>query len=158
MKYLTILPALIYIVLVWHKYGVQKSLTESYTRLTRKQQPLFFASFVVTCFAIIFVYLSNHFNELSNTLLVFSGFCISCSAASAFLRDSKIIGKFHNYVVSLGFGFGYMFLISVYGFDSVWFVVPSFLLMWIVARIDKKNSTWWCEIIGMLTIWIATLI
>jgi len=158
MKYLTILPALIYIALVWHKYGIQKSISESYYRLTTKQQPYFWASLTITSFAIIFVYLHNHFNILSNILLILAGSGICYSAAAAFFKDSKVINTVHTYGASLGYAFGYLFLISVFNFDSVWFVVPSFLLMWIIYKINKKNYVWWFEIIGMITIWIGTLI
>jgi len=158
MKYITILPIVIYLILFWHKYGIKKSISATYKSLNDKQRPILWAALMLTCLFIVSFYVISHDNLWANIFIAFAGIGIAYSTTAQRFDASVIEGKFHSYGAILGYIFGYLFLLAAFNFDSVYFIVPSLLLMWIVAKKDKNNYIWWFEIIGMITIYLGTIL
>ena len=174
MKYISILPIIIYVVFVWHKFGIQKSISESYYRLTFKQKPLFFFALLSTAILMIFSVINSHpGNLLANIVIFFAGAGIGYTSAAAAFKDSKIQGTIHVYGALAGYILGYVHILITWGFDSVYFIVPSVFVMFGAYKINEykisnggnlkyrnpnNNYIWWFEIIGLVTIWIGIIL
>ena len=177
MQYISILPIMLYVVFIWHKFGIQKSISESYYRLTFKQKPLFFFALLSTAILMIFSAINLHpDNLLANIVIFLAGAGIGYTAAAIAFKDSKIQGTIHVYGALAGYILGYIHILITCGFDSVYFVVPSGLVMFTAYKLGENkvrklengwflhyrnpnnNYIWWFEIIGLVTIWIGVIL
>ncbi len=179
-KYISIVPVLLYILFVASKYGVQKSISESYYKITKSEKPLFFFALVITSMTFIVGYGVENQNTLNTLILFFAGAGICYSAAAARFRDGSITGTVHVFGAFGGYILGYLFIILEYKLNSLYFILPSLLIMGIVHLNEKKKedkqhlanlsaeltdikkyikkNVWWDEVIGLFTIYLATIL
>ena len=181
-KYISILPIVLYCIYIWQKYGIQKSISESYYRLTNKEKPLFYLALVLTSFNFIIGWVYENPSELISNILIFLAGSFICfvGAASEF-KGSKLTEIVHYVGATGGYILGYAFIVSVYKEESLFFIIPSLILIWGIKNFYEKNKKvvktffvgdklinsekgienhfiWWAEIIGFLTIYLATIL
>lgn len=173
-KFISILPIAIYLLFIYYKYGIQKSISESYYRLTNKQKPLFYLALVATSVLFIIGYAIENNNPLQVTLLFLAGSAICFTGAAAEFKGTKLTEIVHTVGASTGYVLGYIFLIAVHGFNSVWFIVPSLISIYMLKKYIKHKRylhesndytsyyentfVWWAEIIGLITIYLGIII
>lgn len=157
MKYLTILPILLYIIGIWHKFGVQKSISESYYRLSWSCKPLFFFALLGTAFFISFTNAINNPSIFQNVILFLAAAGIGYTGAAAAFKDDKITQTVHYAGAMVGYFLGYAFIIIKLGFDSFYVVMPSAIIGFIIVKLDKRTWLWWLEVVGLVAIYLGTI-
>ena len=184
-KYISILPITLYLIyIVWRFYkkkGLPKSISESYYWLIRKERWIFVFALISTSLLMAGTYIYNHEEiKLDSILLFFAALGICYTASAARFKKSTIINTWHLSGAIGGFAFGYAFIVARFGWDSLLFIVPSAVLCILVKyhykyRLPKPRpfvnketikiwykdnpdlTIWWAEIIGLVTIYLATL-
>lgn len=185
-KYISILPITLYLIYIVKKYGVQKSISDSYYRLSKGEKYLFFFALVGTSLSFILGWIIKHpTGKLSNILIFLAGSFICFVGAASEFKGRKLTETVHYIGATGGYILGYAFIVSVYKWDSLWFIIPSLLLIGLAkhhySRVDNaeyhttftynyvsnesrmihkpKNAfIWWAEIIGFVTIYLATIL
>ena len=180
MIYLSILPIVIYLIFVYVKYGLQKSISESYYKLTRKEKPLFFFALVLTSMFMIVSYGIENAGTINALVLFFAGSGICYTAAASQFKSGNITESVHVVGAVGGYVLGYIFIGIEHKFESLFFIIPSLLLIVIIHLIEKSKedrqhlynlsaeltdikvyvnkSIWWAEIIGFLTIYLSIIL
>ena len=125
-----------YVLFIWIKYGVQKSISESYYVLPKKWNWLFVA------FCWLFAFPAMILGD-SYWMLFAGGGIVFVGAAAAMhtlpTRTVHLIGAIGGMIL------GCLAMIFQY---HMWYVVPAIaVLMLIAALLDKKHAMWWTEII-----------
>lgn len=174
-KYISILPITIYLFYIWYNYGIQKSISESYYKLTKKEKPWFFISLVSTSLLLIGIFAHDNLEEhpLQVIFLFFACLGIGYTSAAARFKQDKLTNTWHMSGAIGGFILGYAFIVIRHGWDSLWFIIPSVLLVYMIYDVEEKlrfihesdcytsaykySLIWWAEIIGTLAIYAATL-
>ncbi len=185
-KYISMLPITAYLIFIivnfYKKKGIPKSISESYYWLSKEQKPLFVLALVLTSLTLLLGYvLENEDNNLQIVILFFACLGISYTAAAARFKKDNITKTWHMCGAIGGYILGFIFIIGKYGFDSFWFVMPSAVLLGIIAWVENNkkgkiihttfpsefSSTnykyeskliWWAEIIGLLTIYLGVVL
>jgi hypothetical protein len=170
-KYITILPITIYLIWIVSTIGIQKSISETYYQI--KYKILFWLSLNITALLFLVSYGLENPNNPKQWFLLVSVIGIGYTTAAARFKD-EIVDTYH-YIGAMGaYVSGYAFIVALHGWDSLFYIVPSLLLMAIIhLRENKKEklyqsnkevytpyinkSVWWDEIIGLLTIYLAML-
>ena len=135
---------LAYVGYIWAKYGVQKSISESYYVLPKKQN-WFFVAFT-WLFAFPAMILGN------SLLMMFAG------AGIVFVGAAAAMHRFPTRAVHLTGAVGGMFLASVAMVTQfhMWFLIPAILVAMLIAfLLDKKSLMWWAEVAIFIAISIA---
>lgn len=180
-KYISILPIAIYLFFIWYRFGVQKSISESYYILQKrlpKYRWTFIAALVATSLLMILGYAIEQPEIKADTIILFfAGLGICYTASAAEFKKDKITETWHRYGAVGGYILGYAFIIALFGIDSIWFIAISlslFIMEWLDNE-SKKNfdllreslsikkrytntTIWWAEVIGLLTIYLATIL
>ena len=133
-----------YVAFIWIKYGIQKSISESYYILPRKLNPLF--TFFCWGFAIPAIILGG------SGVMFLAGSGIAFVGAAAAMHE-KMTRKVHL-TGAIG-GIIASQLAIIFQYDLWWISVIGFALAGIVLLIDKKHAMWWTELIAFISIGIA---
>jgi len=135
---------LAYVGYIWAKYGVQKSISESYYVLPKKQNWMFVA--FTWLFAFPAMILGN------SLLMMFAG------AGIVFVGAAAAMHRFPTRAVHLTGAIGGMILAClamIFQF-GMWYLLPAILVAIGVAAIfDKKSLMWWAEVAIFVAISIA---
>jgi len=182
LKYFTILPITAYLIYIVIKYGIQKSISESAYELPEGRKLIFFIALVSTSMLMITGYVIEQPEIKADSIVLFFAGLGICYTASAYnFKENKIVETWHMAGAYGGYILGYVFIVIVFGLNSVFFIIPSLILIWIVNRIEYKrqkydifyvketnryyrakttqnNFVWWAEIIGLITIYLATIL
>lgn len=173
-KYTTILPITIYLIYIVVKYGVQKSISISWYKLPKKRKWMFLVALIGTSLLMVSTYIySQDSIKLDSLLLFFAGLGICYTASAAAFKKDKVTETWHMAGAYGGFAFGYAFIVARLGGDSLMFIYLSMFLFVISYFVEREKRTihetsnytyrynhkliWWAEIIGLLTIYLATL-
>jgi len=129
-----------YIALVWFKFGVLPSISDSYYYFKHRPGLFFFAMFG-TGFPVIVL--------AETSLLFFSGcFIVLVGTAGAFHRE--LTGKVHVIGAVGSIVLGMVSLWVDYGY---WYISVGFtLLMFLITFFRVNNHTWWIEILAYVCI------
>jgi len=144
---LLLISAAIFLSYTWFiasKYGIQKSISDSYYQLPNKQKALF--TLALWGFAIPIIMLSG----ISSSLLLFlsGGFIALVGAAPAFnslLMEYKahMLGEYGGILLGLSS------LIVDFG---AWEIVVIAIVLAILLKLFSKNYIWWIEVLAFFTI------
>lgn len=133
-----------YVAFIWIKYGIQKSISESYYVLPKKWNPLF--TFVLWGFAIPAIILGDC------TLMFLAGAGIAFVGAAAQMHQ-EFVRKVHVTAAIAGITFGHLAIIFNY---HMWYITAGFIIAALPFMIfDKKHRIWWGEILAFISISIA---
>jgi len=135
---------LAYVGYIWSKYGIQKSISESYYVLPKKRNWLFVA--FTWLFAFPAMILGN------SLLMLFAG------GGIVFVGAAAAMHTFPTRAVHLTGAIGGMILacIAMITQFGMWYLVPAVALGILLAYLlDKKHLMWWAEIVIFVTISIA---
>lgn len=133
-----------YVVFIWLRYGVQKSISDSYYRLRGSDKILF----TLFCwgFAMPFIISSIEIHSL----FFFSGAGICFVGAAAAFKDSVNARNVHMIGAYSGVALGFIGL----GLIGLFLPIGIFLLSGIFL-IKTKNNIWWIEISAFLIIIVS---
>ena len=151
MEYQTILYYLMnaifwsYVIFIGFKYGVQKSISESYYVLPKKLNFIF--TLVLWGFAIPLCILSN-----GDGLMFFAGAGI-CFVGAAAQMHEDFVRKVHMTAAIGGITLGELSIIFVH--DMWWLTLAGVLIFIPIFIFATKTRLWWGEIIAFLTMSIA---
>lgn len=135
---------LAYVIYVWAKFGVQKSISESYYVLPPKQNWMFVA--FTWLFAVPAMILGN------SLLMMFA------AGGIVFVGAGAAMHTFPTRAVHLTGAIGGMILgcIAMITQFHMWYLVPAIAIAMIIAAIfDKKSLMWWSEVAIFVAISIA---
>lgn len=141
---LSLLIFTLYVVFIWYKFGIQKSISDSYYRLKGINQAIF----------TLFIWGSSICLMIaaSTTMMFFAGTLICFVGAAPAFKKTMMENTVHIVGASGGFALGFLSIIHEFGFW--WLALPAAIL----AATFKKSSPyyiWFAEIIGFATIWIS---
>jgi len=135
---------LAYVIYIWAKYGVQKSISESYYVLPKKENWLFVA------FTWLFAFPAMILGD--STLMLFA------AGGIVFVGAAAAMHTFPTRAVHLTAAIGGMILgcIAMVVQFHMWYLIPAILLAMLLALIfDKKHLMWWSEIAIFTAISVA---
>lgn len=136
-----------YVLFIAIKYGIQKSISESYYVLPRKMKPLF--TLALWGFALPAIILGNC------PLMFFAGAGI-CFVGAAAQMHEEFVRKVHLTAAILGITCGELALIINY---DMWWLTAAFVVASIpIIIFDKKTRIWWVEILAFLSISVGLAI
>ena len=133
-----------YVIFIWSKYGIQKSISESYYVLPKKENWLFVA--FTWLFAFPAMILGNSY------LMLFAGGGIVFVGAAAAMhtmptRAVHVTGAIGGMIL------GCIAMVVQY---HMWYLVAAVLVaIGIAALIDKKHLMWWAEVAIFTAISVA---
>jgi hypothetical protein len=181
-KYISILPITLYLIWIVSTIGIQKSISQTYYEI--KQKIWFWLSLNLTAWLFLIGYEIENYYDSKIWFLIVSVIGIGYTTAAARFKDD-IVGTYH-YIGALGaYISGYAFIVALHGWGSLWFIVPSLLLIGLAKyyynKVDytaynftftynyvsgegkmthkpKNTFVWWAEIIGLITIYLATIL
>ena len=136
-----------YVITIALKYGVQKSISDSYYNLPGKWKFIFTG--VLWSFTLPVIIVGN------NALMFLAGAAIFFVGASPVFKNDRVEKKIHIIGAVSGIILGILSVIIVYELYA--FVVLAALLS-ILLYFKATNSIWWIEIVAFVVIWSATLI
>lgn len=153
MTYIPVLYAIMltvfvsYVSYIWAKYGVLKSISQSYYELPEKLRPLM--TFFCWGFSIPAIILG------SSGLMFLAGSGIAFVGAAAAFQE-KMTKEVHMIGAGVGVGASQLAIILQYGMwpISVAFFGLSILLLLFRNKINNKHI-WWIEILAFLSICIV---
>lgn len=134
----------IYVSFILHKYGIQKSISDSYYRLKGIYQAIF--TFFIWGSAVPVMIAAE------TPLMFFAGSLICFVGAAPAFKKTMLENTVHIVGASGGFALAFISIIHEFGFW--WLALPAAIL----AATFKKSSPyyiWFAEIIGFITIFIA---
>jgi hypothetical protein len=133
-----------YVLFIMVKYGVQKSISESYYALPPKLRPLF--TFFCWGFAFPAIIVGD------SVLMFFAGTGIAFVGAACNMHE-EFVRKVHVTAAILGITCAELAIIFDY---NMWWLTAAFVVASIILLIfNKKHYIWWIEILAFLTISIA---
>ena len=135
---------LAYVTFIWSKYGIQISISESYYKLSEKQNWLFVA------FTWLFAFPAMILGD-STLMLLAGGGIVFVGAAAA-------MHTFPTRAVHMTGAIGGMILGSIAMVTQfhMWYLVPAILVSMLIAYfLDKKHLMWWAELAVFTAISIA---
>jgi len=135
---------LAYVGYIWSKYGIQKSISESYYVLPKKENWLFVA--FTWLFAFPAMILGN------SLLMLFAG------GGIVFVGAAAAMHTYPTRAVHLTGAIGGMILacIALIMQFGMWYLVPAVALgIGLAALFDKKHLMWWAEVAIFVAISIA---
>jgi len=135
---------LAYVSFIWAKYGVQKSISESYYVLPKKENWLFVA--FTWLFAFPAMILGN------SLLMLFAG------GGIVFVGAAAAMHTFPTRAVHLAGAIGGMILgclAMIFQFNMWWLVPAIAAAIGLAALIDKKHLMWWAEVAIFVAMSIA---
>jgi len=127
---------LAYVIFIWSKFGVQKSVSESYYVLPKKWNWLF----VMFCWLFAF----------PGMILGSSYWMLFAAGGIVFVGAAAAMHTFPTRAVHLAGAIGGMILgcLAIIFQYHMWYVVPIILALALFALLlDKKHAMWWTEII-----------
>ena len=144
--YLIMLSVFIsYVGFIWIKYGIQKSISDSYYRLPKKLKPLFY--FFCLGFAIPAIILGD------NLLIVLAGSLICfVGAASAFKGNSTtkwthMVGAYGGVLLSQ---------IAIWVYYDMWYITVTFIVLsGLMYILNVKDKIWWIELLAFSSICVV---
>ena len=137
-----------YVTFIWIKYGVQKSISDSYYRLPTRKQFLFV--FFCWGFAIPAMILGNC------ALMFLAGVFICFVGAAAAFKGDKMTEWVH---VVGAYGGVLLSQLAIWIIYDMWYITVLFIVLSGLLYILKvKNKTWWVEIIAFTFICAVLLI
>ena len=135
---------LAYVIYIWIKYGVQKSISESYYCLPKKKNWLFVA--FTWLFAFPAMILGNSY------WMLFAGGGIVFVGAAAAMHTFPTRAVHLTAAIS-GMILGCLAMIFQF---HMWYLVPAIVgAIGIAALVDKKHLMWWTEVAIFVAICIA---
>ena len=134
---------ILYIAYIWRRFGVQKSISDSYYRLKPIKQGWLFTLFCIGFAYPIAILASNLWITPAAFLIILVG------VARAF-KDTKFLKIAHMTGAYGGVGLGIIGLGVEYGlwWLSITFAIISFMLL----IIKVPNKIWWVEIVAFVTV------
>ena len=136
-----------YVIFVMIKFGIQKSISESYYRFPNSMRFIF--TLALWGFAIPIIMLGG----ISESVLLFlaGGFIVLVGAAPAF-KGLLMEYKAHMLGAYTGILLGLTSLIVDFG---SWEIVAIAVVLAILLKIFSKNYIWWIEILAFFTILVG---
>lgn len=133
-----------YVGMIWYRYGVLPSISESYYRLPKDQKILF--TFFCWLFVTPAIILGDSvFMFVAGTAIFFVG------AASAF--KMRLTGQVHIVGAVVGILCGLLHIVFVENNYPLSIITASLVISIMISGI--KNSTWWIEIVVFTAICIT---
>jgi len=134
-----------YVSFIWLKYGIQKSISESYYVLPDKLKPLF------TLFCWGFAFPAIIIGVEITPLMFFAGAGI-CFVGAAAAMHEKFVRKVHMTAAISGIIFSQLAILI--GFHMWWLNIISLALA-ALSLLSKKHFIWWIEIVAFSAICYA---
>jgi hypothetical protein len=128
----------LYIAYVWHRVGIQKSISESYYTLADEWV------FIVFCFTV------GILNWFHGNWFAVSGWFLCWVGATAHFKKNNFIKQTHNISAITAITLS---LIGIYIYYGIWWLVIPIALTFFV----KSNRIWWVEVVAfyviLFTLW-----
>ncbi len=131
------------------KYGVQKSISESYYRLPNKQKALF--TLALWGFSIPMIIVGG---SIGSIFLFLAGGLIALVGAAPAFKGLLMEYRAHMFGAYGGILLGLIALLTF----GMWELVVIAAVVSIVTKLTVKNYIWWIEIIAFITIVLGTFI
>jgi len=135
-----------YVSAIWIKYGIQKSISDSYYALPEQLRFLF--TFFCWGFALPAIIVGVEVTPL----MFFAGVGIAFVGAAAQIHDN-FVAKVHNITAISGILFSQLAI--YFGYHLLWLNIISLSLIALIYFFIKKNYIWWIEIVAFTAISIA---
>ncbi len=144
---LVLIPVL-YIGLVWIKFGVQISISHSYYKFKDK-----YSKYAFTLFCWSIAYSSMILG--ADIYIFFSGILLGITGVTPAFRSEKIVNILH----CIGaYGSVIFSQITIFVNYDLWYINIFFFSFFFLSYILKiKNKTWWVEIAALLSIYYTLL-
>ena len=141
-----------YISFIWIKYGIQRSISDSYYRLPRNLQPLF--TFFCWGFAIPAIIIGTTLTDSVLMFLAGSGIAFVGAAAAFKQKMTKtvhMIGAYGGVALSQ---------LSIWINFKMWYITIGFLVLAIILQLFSKKieQIWWQETLAFLSICLVFFI
>lgn len=135
---------IVYVSVIWIKFGIRPSLSESYYVLGKNRNFLFTLFWWFFMIPVMFV--------SSTPLIFFAGAGICFVGASPSFRN-RLEGKIHTISAALGIFFSMLSLVIDFNY---WIAAILFLLISLfIVLLKIKNRTWWIEITAMIVFLVS---
>lgn len=135
-----------YILYIWTRYGVQKSISDSWYTVDDGKKWMFT---VVLCFAVGILHL---FNAAINSLFFFSGTFLCFTGVATAFKDKGITNIVH---FTGAFGAIVFSLIALCALGIWWTLALNILSVIILYKV--RNKVWWMEIVAFYSIMLGML-
>lgn len=136
----------LYVAFIWLKFGVLKSISDSWYHLTFYTKPLF--TLALFGFAIPVII------SAESIIMKYAGLFICYTAIAPMFKIKP--AEWVHYIGAVG---GVMLgLFSLWQFYGLWYVVILFAIAYFFIKKLTDNSTWWVEILAFYTIIICLLL
>ena len=133
-----------YIGFIALKYGIQKSISESYYRLPSKQKVLF--TLALWGFAIPVIILGG---MLESWLLFLAGGLITLVGAAPAFKSLLMEYKAHMFGAYGGILLGLTALVVNF---NLWWLVLIAVILAVIIKFTIKNYIWWIEVLAFFTV------
>lgn len=140
-----------YVIYVWKRIGVQKSISDSWYQLPDKKS--LFTAFTFGVGLPMWAYSAIGFNDYAQFVFAISGFFMACIGIASMFKANKMTKYIHFGSTFLAIGFA---LWGIYAQSHDWHA----LLLCAVGTlplVNVKNKIWWMEIM-IFTIIIVKII
>lgn len=133
-----------YVFFIMIKYGVQKSISESYYALPPKLRPLF--TFFCWGFAFPAIIVGD------SVLMFFAGSGIAFVGAACNMHE-EFVRKVHVTAAIIGITCAHLAIIFNY---DMWWLTAGFVIISIpIIIFNKKTYIWWIELLSFISISVA---
>lgn len=135
-----------YVSFIWIRYGVQKSISDSYYRLRPEK-----LGFIFTLFIMGFAYPAAV--VAANVWITPAAFLIIVVGIARAFKDSKLLHTLHMIGAYGGVGLS---MVGIWVYYHMWYVTIIFIIIsGILFILNVKNKIWWVEILAFIIICIV---
>lgn len=156
--FISILQVLIftsYVTFIMLKFGIIQSISESWYRL-RDLGGIWYSLFTLFCYGLGFLMLFQTNGKIPQFFFLSGAGLCAVGVATMF----KLKNDIQPYIHFIGASIGIVFALLGIGFERHnWLPLMVFILSAILLLIfNKKNRSWWIEIIAFITIGLGLLL
>lgn len=148
---ISIITFISYISFVWIKFGIQKSISQSYYVLEKFNLQFLFTLFIWS-YSIPTLILGL---ELTSSILMFISAASICFVGAAAAYKEKLTNTVH--MISAAIGITFCQLSIIFDFH-MWYITLIFLLSSSIPLLLSKNKLWWIEIFAFISIIITFIL
>ena len=135
-----------YVGYIWIRYGVQKSISDSYYRLRPEK-----LGFIFTLFIMGFAYPAAV--VAANVWITPAAFLIIVVGIARAFKDSKLLHTLHMIGAYGGVGLS---MVGIWVYYHMWYVTIIFIIIsGILFILNVKNKIWWVECLAFISICIV---
>lgn len=142
----TLITSTAFLLFVWKKYGIQKSISASIYVLD--------GAFEKSLYSFFMLFIAVPMMLVSNTTLGWlAGFLVGIDFAAVTTRDNKVQSFLHVFGAEAGIAVGMIMLFVDF---HQWYLVVPFCLFTLCFWLKKfPNHTWWIEVAALITVLVG---